>query len=132
MSKLKSGVYLVRFNDIDKFFKDAENNGWKHSFDHPQEEIYDTLKFLDREENTIKQMVIPFSLDQEKRRVGYWTDKLCLESEVEETIKTWNDWYWTENLIAIYDGVSTGGTANGVKDGKKMGKWITNIDPKTI
>ena len=35
-------------------------------------------------------------------------------------------------LIAIYDGVSTGGTANGVKDGKKMGKWITNIDPKTI
>ncbi len=35
-------------------------------------------------------------------------------------------------LIAIYDGVSTGGTANGVKDGKKMGKYITYIDPKTV
>ena len=35
-------------------------------------------------------------------------------------------------LIAIYDGVSTGGTANGVRDGKKMGKWITYIDPKTV
>ena len=102
MSKLKSGVYLVRFNDIDKFFKDAENNGWKHPFDHPQEEIYDALKFLDREENTIKQMVIPFSLDQEKRRVGYWTVSVCFESEVEETIKTWNDWYWTDKYIEFY------------------------------
>ena len=35
-------------------------------------------------------------------------------------------------LIAIYDGVSTGGTANGVKDGKRLGKYITYIDPKTI
>ena len=102
MSKLKSGVYLVRYQDIDKLFKDAENNGWKHSFEQPEEEMYDTLKFLDREENTIKQTVIPFSLDQENRRVGYWTDKLCFESEVEETIKTWNDWYWTEKHIEFY------------------------------
>ena len=35
-------------------------------------------------------------------------------------------------LIAIYDGVSKGGTANGVKDGKRLGKWITYINPKTI
>lgn len=35
-------------------------------------------------------------------------------------------------LIAIYDGVSTGGTANGVRDGKRLGKWITHIDPKSI
>ena len=53
MSKLKSGVYLVRYQDINKFFKDAESNGWKHSFEQPQEEIYDTLMFLDREEKTI-------------------------------------------------------------------------------
>ena len=102
MSKLKSGVYLVRYQDITKFFQDAENNGWRHSFDHPQEEIYDTLKFLDREEKTIKQGVIPFSLEQEKRRVGYWTDNLYFESDVEETIKTWNDWYWTDKYIEFY------------------------------
>ena len=102
MSKLKSGVYLVRYQDITKFFQDAENNGWRHSFDHPQEEIYDTLKFLDREETTIKQSVIPLSLDQEKRRVGYWTDKIVFESDVEETMKTWNDWYWTEKYIEFY------------------------------
>ena len=89
MSKLKSGVYLVRYQDIDKFFQDAKNNGWSHSFEQPQEEIYDTLKFLDREEKTIKQSIIPISLDQEKRRVGYWTDKIFFESDVEETVKTW-------------------------------------------
>ena len=102
MSKLKSGVYLVRYQDIDKFFKDAENNGWKHSFEQPQEEIYDTLKLLDREEKTIKQSIIPISLDQEKRRIGYWTDKIFFESDVEETINTWNDWYWTEKHIEFY------------------------------
>ena len=103
MSKLKSGVYLVRYQDIDKFFKDAENNGWKHSFEQPEEEMYYTLKFLEnREEKTIKQLVIPFSLDQEKRRVGYWRNKLCFESDVEETMKTWNDWYWTDKYIEFY------------------------------
>ena len=102
MSKLKSGVYLVRYQDIDKFFKDAENNGWKHSFEQPQEEIYDTLKLLDREEKTIKQSIIPISLDQEKRRIGYWTEKRFFESDVEETINTWNDWYWTEKHIELY------------------------------
>ena len=35
-------------------------------------------------------------------------------------------------LIAIYDGISTGGTANGVKYGKQLGKWITYIEPKTV
>ena len=36
MSKLKSGVYLVRFKDINNFIKDAEKNGWHHNFDDPQ------------------------------------------------------------------------------------------------
>ena len=102
MTQLKSGVYLVRYQDITKFFQDAENNGWKHSFDHPQEVIYDTLKFFDREEKTIKQWVIPFSLDQKKRQVGYWKDKLYFESDVEETIKTWNNWDWTDKYIEFY------------------------------
>ncbi len=102
MSKLKSGVYLVRYQEITKFFQDAEANGWKHSFDHPQEEIYDTLKVLDREEKTIKQSVIPISLDQEKRRVGYWTDKRFFESDVEEAMKTWSDWYWSDKYIEFY------------------------------
>ena len=102
MSKLKSGVYLVRYQDIDKFFKDAKNNGWKHSFEQPQEEIYDTLMFLDREEKTTKQWVIPFALDQETRRVGYWKNKLYFESDVEETIKTWSNWGWSEKHIEFY------------------------------
>lgn len=102
MSKLKSGVYLVRYQDIDKFFKDADNNGWKHSFEQPQEEIYDTLKVRNREDKTIKQLVIPFSLDQEKRRIGFWSQYVCFESDVEETINTWNNWYWTEKHIELY------------------------------
>ena len=102
MSKLKSGVYLVRYQDIDKFFKDAENNGWKHSFEQPQEEIYDTLKFLDREEKPVKQLVIPLSLDQEKRRIGYWSQDVCFESDVEETMDDWSDWGCSEKHIEFY------------------------------
>lgn len=33
-------------------------------------------------------------------------------------------------LIAIYDGISTGGTANGVRDGKRLGKRIVTLDPE--
>ena len=102
MSKLKSGVYLVRYRDINKFFQDAKNNGWSHSFEQPQKEIYYTLKFLDREEKTIKQSIIPISLDQEKRRVGYWTDKIFFESDVAETMENWNDWYWSDKYIEFY------------------------------
>ena len=102
MSKLKSGVYLVRFKDINNFIKDAENNGWKHSFEQPQEEMYDTLKFRNREDKTIKQLVIPFSLDQEKRRIGFWSQHVCFESDVEETMDDWSDWYWTEKHIEFY------------------------------
>ena len=35
-------------------------------------------------------------------------------------------------LIAVYNGEAKGGTANGVRDGKRLGKWITYIDPKSI
>lgn len=35
-------------------------------------------------------------------------------------------------LIAIYDGVSSGGTANGVRDGRRLGKWIVTISPTDI
>lgn len=35
-------------------------------------------------------------------------------------------------LIAVYNGDKTGGTANGVKDGLKMNKWITTIHPDSI
>ena len=101
MSKLKSGVYLVRFNDIDKFFKDAENNGWKHSFDHPQE-IHNTLLNRTRDSETVKQSVIPISLDKQKKRIGFWTNKIFFESDVAETIKTWNDWNWSDKHIEFY------------------------------
>ena len=35
-------------------------------------------------------------------------------------------------LIAVYNGEAKGGTANGVRDGKRLGKWITYIEPKSI
>ena len=57
---------------------------------------------MGRSEKTVKQLVIPFSLDKRKRRIGYWTDKIFFESDVEETINTWNDWYWTEKHIELY------------------------------
>ena len=101
MSKLKSGVYFVRYQDITKFFQDAEKNGWKHDFDDPQAEIYATLHNHGREDKTIKQLVIPFSLDKRKRRIGYWTQHVCFESDV-ETIKTWYDWSWTDKYIEFY------------------------------
>lgn len=35
-------------------------------------------------------------------------------------------------LIAVYNDGAKGGTANGIKHGKRLGKWITYINPKTI
>ena len=102
MTQLKSGVYFVRYQDITKFYQDAEKNGWKHNVDDPQAKIYAQLRNYGREDKTIKQLVIPFSLDQEKRRVGYWSQHVCFESDVEETIKTWNNWYWTDKYIEFY------------------------------
>ena len=102
MTQLKSGVYFVRYQDITKFFQDAEKNGWKHDFDEPRVEIYATLNNHSREEKTIKQLVIPFSLDKRKRRIGFWSQDVCLESEVEETMGNWNDWDWSEKHIEVY------------------------------
>ena len=102
MSTLKSGVYFVKFKDIDKFFQDVEKNGWKHNFDKPQKNIHETLIALDKEDETIKQSVIPFALNQEKNRVGYWVNGVCLESEVEENMRTWSKWCWSDRHIEFY------------------------------
>ena len=102
MDNLKSGVYFVRYKDIDKFLQDAEKNGWQHAFKNPKAEIHHTLTVHGREEKTIKQLVIPFSLDKSKRRVGYWSLYVCLESEVEETMRTWSNWVWSEKHIEFY------------------------------
>ena len=102
MTQLKSGVYFVRYQDITKFFQDAEKNGWKDDFHDPQAEIYATLPNHGREEKTIKQLVIPFSLDQEKRRIGYWSQHVCFESDVEETMDDWSNWGWSEKHIEFY------------------------------
>ena len=102
MRTLKSGVYFVRYKDIDKFFKHAEISGWQEGFDNTQAEIYDDLKHRGRDDKTIKQMVIPCLLDKEQREVGYWPKAVCLESEVEEAMKTWDAWFWTERYIEYY------------------------------
>ena len=102
MSKLKSGVYFVKYQDINKFVQDAEKNGWQHAFKNPKTEIHHTLTVRGREEKTIKQLVIPFSLDKNKRRVGYWSDEVCFESDVEETMKAWSDYGWSDKHIEYY------------------------------
>ena len=35
-------------------------------------------------------------------------------------------------LIAVYNGDATGGTANGVRDGRRLDKWIVTIPPQSI
>ena len=102
MSKLKSGVYLVRFKDINNFIKDAEKNGWHHNFDDPQKRINKILTSRFRSEKTVKQLVIPFSLDKRKRRIGYWIQHVCVESDVEETMDDWSNWVWSEKHIEFY------------------------------
>ena len=102
MSKLKSGVYLVRFKDINNFIKDAEKNGWKFGLDEPQKRINKILTAMGRNDKTVKQLVIPFSLDQANRRIGWWSKLVCYESEVDETMRTWNNWYWTDKYIEFY------------------------------
>ena len=100
MIKLKSGVYFVRYKDINKFFKHAEISGWQESFDNPQDEIYEELKQRGRDDKTIKQMVIPFSLDK-NIRIACWPKAVCLESEVEEAMTKWDAWFWTDILNSI-------------------------------
>ena len=78
MSKLKSGVYLVRYRDINNFFQDAEANGWKHRFGQPQEEIHNTMINRTRDSETVKQSVIPISLDKRKNESDFGQMKVVL------------------------------------------------------
>lgn len=78
MSKLKSGVYLVRYRDINNFFQDAEANGWKHRFGQPQEEIHNTMINRTRDSETVKQSVIPILLDKRKNESDFGQMKVVL------------------------------------------------------
>ncbi len=107
MRTLKSGVYFVKLNDIKNFLKDAQKNEWQYVLeqyvlDDPQKHFHELLTILGRKDETIKQSAIPFSLDKEKRRVGFWINKVCLESEIEETMENWNDWRRSEKHIEFY------------------------------
>ena len=78
MSKLKSGVYFVRYRDINNFFQDAEANGWKHRFGQPQEEIHNTMINRTRDSETVKQSVIPILLDKRKNESDFGQMKVVL------------------------------------------------------
>ena len=101
MSKLKSGVYFVRYKDIDKFFQDIEKNGWDHKWETLRYSIYNTLCERGHEEKIIEQLVIPFSLDK-NIRIACWPKAVCLESEVEEAMTKWDAWFWTDRHIEFY------------------------------
>ena len=102
MTQLKSGVYFVRYQDITKFFQDAEKNGWKFGLDEPQKLINKFLTMMGRNDKTVKQLVIPFSLDKRKKHIRLWANKGCFENDVEETMGNWNDWDWSDKYIEFY------------------------------
>lgn len=104
MSEMKSGVYFVKYKDIKTFFLEVEKNGWKHVFTNPQAQAYNSLREDGKDDKTTKESVIPFSLDREKKRVGYWIYKACIESEVEEKMENWSSWGWTAEYIEFYHG----------------------------
>ena len=57
---------------------------------------------MGRNDKTVKQLVIPFSLDQANRRIGWWSKPVCFESEVEKTMRTWSDYGWSDKYIEFY------------------------------
>ena len=102
MSKLKSGVYFVKYRDINKFFQDAEANGLTNRLNNPQEKLHDRLKLKDRDDETVRRLVIPFRLDHSRDKIGFWPHKACFESEVDETVAKMNGLYWSEQYIEFY------------------------------
>ena len=100
MTQLKPGVYFVRYQDITKFSQDAEKNGWKFGLDEPQKRIYEFLTAIGINDKTVKQLVIPFSLDKRKKQIGFWANEGCFENDVEETMGNWND--WSDKYIEFY------------------------------
>jgi hypothetical protein len=69
-------------------------------------DIYDithqTYPAMGRNDKTVKQLVIPFSLDKRKKRIGFWANEGCFENDVEETMGNWNDWDWSDKYIEFY------------------------------
>ena len=55
-----------------------------------------------RDSETVKQSVIPISLDKRKKRIGFWANEGCFENDVEETMGNWNDWDWSDKYIEFY------------------------------
>ena len=55
---------------------------------------------MGRNDKTVKQLVIPFSLDKRKKRIGFWANEGCFENDVEETMGNWND--WSDKYIEFY------------------------------
>ena len=56
----------------------AEVNGWKHRFGQPQEEIHNTMINRTRDSETVKQSVIPISLDKRKNESDFGQMKVVL------------------------------------------------------
>ena len=57
----------------------AEVNGWKHRFGQPQEEIHNTMINRTRDSETVKQSVIPISLDKRKNESDFGQMKVVLK-----------------------------------------------------
>ena len=95
MRELKSGVYYVDYKNIHTFLDHASKYGWDwDSGVEVEDELYDY---------TTEKSIIPFSLDYNGYRIGYWSDFISDDkSEVLDNIENWDNWNWTDEHIEYY------------------------------
>ena len=95
MRELTSGVYYVDYQKIQTFLDHAKKSGWDWGDD---VDVYAELA-----EYTTKKSIIPFTLDCDGNRIGYWHEYICdNKSKVLEEMNDWTDWTWTDKYIEYY------------------------------
>ena len=95
MRKLNSGVYYVDYKNIHTFLDHASEYGWNWDSRVDVE--------IELDDHTTTKSIIPFSLDYDGKRIGYWSELICEnQSDVLKEIEYWDDWKWTYEHIEYY------------------------------
>lgn len=96
MRKLTSGVYFVDYENIQTFLDHSKKSGWDWGDD---VDVYDEFA-----EYATPKSIIPFSLDNDDNRIGYWHEQICdNQADLLNQIENWNDWEWTDEHIEHYN-----------------------------